>query len=166
LENGDWTTARLLFDRFVQLYPLDERVPDALYRSARLAYLQGDYPTCALRLDTLLTDYPIPELWDRAWRLRAELQFRTDQRGKGLESLREIHGIDETVDMESVALKTASVLTEIASETGAPSDIEAAEESWNKLIRDWPESPLVAEYRNSLDQLRADAIESSGEVSR
>ena len=132
------------------IYPLDERTPDALYRSARLAYMQRDYAACTERLVILTEDYPIPGLWDRAWKLSADLYFRINRLEDGLAALDMIHGLDNSVDLESVALKKASVLTEMATET---SEREQAVNAWDVLITGWPESILINEYRQSRDSL-------------
>lgn len=114
LESGKLNEARILFDRFAMIYPLDERTPEALYRSARLAYLQGNYSECSDHLSLLLEKYPVPALWDRSWRLRAELAFREERIEEGLAALDMIFNLDDSIDMESVALRRAAILSDLA----------------------------------------------------
>ncbi|MCK5735170.1 MAG: PEGA domain-containing protein, partial [Spirochaetaceae bacterium] len=47
LASGELLQARYLFDRYAMIYPLNKQTPHALYRSARLAYMQGDFEACS-----------------------------------------------------------------------------------------------------------------------
>ncbi len=144
LASGELLQARYLFNRFAMIYPLNEQTPEALYRSARLAYMQGDFEACFGRLKLLRKDYPIPGLWDRGWRLAADLYFKANQLEEGLAALEMIYGLEDPVDLESAAFRKASVLTDSAVETG---DTKRAVDAWNLLIKTWPESILIDEYR-------------------
>ncbi len=150
LESGEFLRARNLFDRYAMIYPLEERTPEALYRSARLAYIQGDISASSGRLKLLRKDYPVPGLWDRGWRLAADLYFRVNQMEEGLAALDMIYGLENPVDLESAAFRKASVLTESARETG---DIKRAVDAWDLLITTWPESDLIDAYRESRESL-------------
>lgn len=145
LAAGFWEKAQILFDRYTLIYPLDELSPTALYRSARLSFLQGDVSGCIRRIDRMKTNYPVPEYWDRIWRLSAEAAFRNENLDEGLDALDMIIGLDESIDLESVALKRATVLTDEFEGTG---DTGLALDAWSELIENWPESDLLEEYQN------------------
>lgn len=150
LAAGFWEKAQILFDRYTLIYPLDELSPTALYRSARLSFLQGDVSGCIRRIDRMKAEYPVPEYWDRIWRLSADAAFSNESLEEGLEALDMILGLDNLVDLESVALKRARVLTEAIERTG---DSGPALEAWSELIEDWPESDSLDEYQNQRDSV-------------
>lgn len=119
LAAGNWSKAQKLFDRYHLVYPLDRNSPTALYRSARLSFLQGDNTGCAKRLDRMKSEYPTPEYWDRIWQLSADTAFRDGRVEDGLKALDMILGLDDMVNMESVAQQKATVLTEAVELGGA-----------------------------------------------
>jgi tetratricopeptide (TPR) repeat protein len=156
LAAGYWEKARDLFDRYTLIYPLDEQSPKALYRSARLSFLRGDVTACIRRLDRMKTEYPVPEYWDRIWRLSADVAFSKGRLNEGLEALDMILGLDDLADLESVALKKAMVLTEEFEQSG---ESIPALEAWSELIETWPDSDSVEEYRNQRDSIGQNTAE-------
>ena len=96
------------------------------------------------------SEYPVPEYWDRIWRLSADAAFMADRMDEGLDALDMILGLNEMIDLESVALKKATVLTD-AFEIGG--DYARAFEAWSELIENWPDSPSIEEYQYQQDSL-------------
>jgi tetratricopeptide (TPR) repeat protein len=150
LESGNWDQARSSLDRFAARYPMDDRTPEALYRSARLAYVQDDLAVCAERLGVLNDRYPVPRIWGRVQRLRADLAFRSGRIDDGLTALDSIYGFDDAVDLEAIAYQKAVRLTELSRETG---NRNRALEAWDVLIENWSQSSLINEYLLSRDRL-------------
>jgi len=57
LSAGHEASAEVQLDRFLELYPDHERVPEALYRKAEAAYNEANYSGAVLRFQVVVDDH-------------------------------------------------------------------------------------------------------------
>lgn len=151
LERGEWSRSLELDDRLLQNHPRSDPVPESLYRSGRVQYLLQNREDAERRFLILINDFPRAYLWDRTQRLLAEISFKREDWEKGLTALDEIAYIDPSVDPESVAHRRAAALTSWW-ETD-PGQRDAALRAWDRLLKGWPDSPLIDVYRDARESV-------------
>jgi len=155
LEQGrlDEAVASLL--RHVELYPDSPLVPGSLYQIGKIQQIQGEVSLAAATLRRVAS-YPMPELFDKATKSLADLLLAQEDFSGAIQALDSLVMVDPLYTLEEIQAFRAEIMGAWGAQDA--SRWPGAVEAYRELLRAWPGSSRLAEYRFRL----AEALHASG----
>ncbi len=98
--NGDLSLAAAVHERVVREHPDSRRVPQSLYRAARIQLTRGAYPRAEMLFLELVNHYPTPDTYDLALRNLADLYEITGRYQEAIEQIDRMLFVDPAVPRE------------------------------------------------------------------
>lgn len=158
LEEGRLDDAVSSLLRHVELYPESSLAPASLYQIGKIQQIQGEVSLAAATFRLLVASYPMPELHDKASKSLADvLLARMDFAGAIL-ALDAMVMLDPLYTEEEIQAYRAQIIGAWGAEDA--SQWPGAVEAYRNLLRAWPGSSRLPEYRFGL----ALALSASGMV--
>ncbi len=110
LSLGRLTEALRDYSFIVQHHNDSAYFPLALYKIAKIHNITGEYALAASELNLILTDYPLPDLYDKTCKNLADLYVRTEQFQKGIDQLDRMVFYDPLYSKEDIDRYRADIL--------------------------------------------------------
>ncbi len=103
--NGELALAAAVHRHLIRKHPDSRRVPQSMYRAARIELTQGAYPQAEELLLKLVTHYPTPGTYDLALRNLADLYEITGRYREAIEQIDRMVFVDPAVPRELMMLR-------------------------------------------------------------
>ncbi len=113
---GNLALAASIYERLVSVHPYGRRVPQSLYRAARVRLITGDLTGAEELFLRLLADYPTPDTYDLTRRNLADLYEITDRVLEAIEQIDSMVFADPTVPEDLMISRRRVLLARLNSD--------------------------------------------------
>ena len=159
LEDGDVDEAERNLSEYIRLFPDGESVPQALYRRGRLYFTRGEVSAAIADFQRILSEYPAPDVYDRAVVGLAEAYRDRKMYEEARETLDRLIHVFPVPSYEEVDFLRGSILEDMAA-AGLPVTLDRVTH-WREMAGRNRDSSDYLLYR----ALLANALIDAGQIS-
>jgi tetratricopeptide (TPR) repeat protein len=127
-------------------------LPQALFKTAKIHFLTEDDTLAILESQLLVNRYPLPDLYDKAEKMLADLYARQGDYSQSLAHLDTMVFVDPLYSREDIDLYRCEVLGQWVESD--PAQLPVLLEAWRGLVERYADSPRAPDYRRRLDELQ------------
>jgi hypothetical protein len=136
---GQLEEAMRVYTEVLEGFPDSPLYPEALFKTARIHFLQGDDSLAAVELDLVARRYPLPDLYDKAQKSLADILLRRKEYSLSLERLQAMVLADPLYSREEIDAYRCDVLEQWQQED--PAVLSELVGAYRQLVERYPGSP-------------------------